>query len=134
MTNILALPLVQLTIVTGNQEHWIDSLKYVVEDGSADPPQLDLTGIRFRMEVRRRPEENEVIISASTDDGTMALGAFPDVGFLIITIDAEVMRNKRAGAYVGDILASDGEFERVCAAFNLTIVEGITKPPVFTNP
>ena len=134
MSNILALPLVQLLISTGNQEDWIDALKYVVDDGSPDPPQLDLRGIKFRMEVRRRAVENEVIISASTDDGTMMIGATPNYGFLTINIDAAVMRTKKSGQYVGDILASDETFDRVCAVFDLTLVEGVTKLPVFTQP
>jgi hypothetical protein len=132
-TNILALPLVRLTVETGTNEDWIDTLKYVVDDGSPDPPQLDLRGIRFRMEVRRRPEDHEVIISASTDDGTLTIGTSPDYGVLIFNIPDDIMKLKKAGVYVGDVLASDETFARVAIQIDLTVVEGITKPPVFAQ-
>lgn len=129
-TNILAMPLVRLTIETGNNEDWIDSLKYVADDGSADPPQLDIRGITFMMEVRRRPEDHEVVISASSADGTISVAPDPDFGVLVIDVPDDIMKLKKAGAYVGDVLATDAEFARVVVQFDLTIVEGKTKPPV----
>lgn len=127
MTNILSLPLAEIDVSTGNNEDWIDSLKYVVDDGSADPPQLDLEGISFAMEVRRSPEDHEVLLSASTDDGKLALGDPPDVGFLLITIPLAEMKVIAANDYVADIVATADGYARRCIAINLTVVEGVTK-------
>ena len=128
-TQSLALSVAHLTIETGNNEDWIDAIKFVVDGGSPEE-QLDLRGMKFQMEVRRRVEDHEVVIHASTDDGRLMIGEFPDFGFLIITILDEVMRTKDAGNYVGDIIASDTDFVRRCITFDLTVIEGITKPPV----
>jgi hypothetical protein len=130
-TNVLALPLVSMAIATGINEDWIDSLKFVVDDGSSTDfnalPQLDLRGISFLMEIRRSAPSHEVILSASTSDGRMIIGAPPDFGFLIINVPLSDMAAKQPGAYVGDIVASDEVNSRVCAQLNLTIVEGITR-------
>src|SRR5262245_20265462 len=134
MSNILALPLVRLTVETGNNEDWIDSLKYVVDDGSASPPQLDLRGIVFTMEVRRRPEDNEVVNSASTANDTLFIGEPPDYGVLVISIPDDTMKLKKAGQYVGDIVAADEIHVRVAVQIDLTIVEGLTKAPVYVEP
>jgi|SRR6187431_449103 hypothetical protein len=126
-TNLLAMPLAILKVETGTNEDWIDSLKYVVDTGEDDPPQLDLRGIAFEMEVRRRPEDHEVVISASTADGTLAIGDAPDFGFLLINIDKTVMEQQKANEYVADIVGIDVEFRRVVVQIDLTIFEGITR-------
>ena len=129
-TNILALPTVIMSIETGNNEDWIDTIKYLVDDGSGitdQMPQLDLRGIDFEMEIRRRPENHEVVIRASTAEGTMAIGAAPNYGFLIIYVPLSTMQTQDAQSYVGDIRASDGNFSRVCAQIDLSIVLGITR-------
>jgi hypothetical protein len=130
-TNILALPVVQAVIDTGNNEDWVDTILYLVDDGSGDPtgmPQLDLRGIDFLMEIRRASGDNEVIIEASTLDGTMAVGAPPNFGFLIIYVPLDdVMQYKEAGSYIGDIIAFDGAFQRRCCTIDLNIIEGVTR-------
>ena len=128
LTNILALPLAAVTIETANNEDWIDAFMYVAgPDGTY--PQLDLTGIRFEMEVRRTPPDHEVILHATTADGTGALtiGAFPDVGYLIIGFKQSAMELQEAGTYVGDIVASAEGYTRRTITFNLTIIEGIVR-------
>ena len=129
-TNILALPLASMVIQTGTNEDWIDSLVFLIPDGSgivAQYPQLDLTGISFRMYLRREPDDVEVILSASTDDGSLMIGDYPNNGYLIIAIDNDEMKARQAGAYVGDIVASDHEFTRRCFTFSLNLVEGVTR-------
>jgi hypothetical protein len=129
-TNILALPLAQMSIQTGTNEDWFETLKYVIDDGSTlveNMPQLDLRGIGFEMEVRRQSSEHEVILSASTKDKRLIVGAPPDYGFLLVRIDNDVMKLIRAGEYVGDIVATDEQYTRVAVQFNLTLVEGITR-------
>lgn len=130
-TNVLALPLVSMTVATGTNEDWIDSLKFVVNDASSldfnQLPQLDLRGITFEMEIRRAAPDHEVILAASTTDGRLIIGNPPDFGFLIINVPLDQMEVKQPGQYVGDIVASDAVNSRVCAQINLSIVEGITR-------
>lgn len=128
VTNILAIPLITLTVQVRNNEDWIDSLKYVVSD-AVDAPQLDLRGIDFELEVRRSAEDHEVILNATIKDGTLAIGLPPDFGFLMITIPYSIMKTKEPGVYVADIRAKADGFVRICAYMNLTILEGITKSP-----
>lgn len=145
MSNILAMPQVRLQIETGNNEDWVDSIKFVVKpvegedpiitplvdlDDESQWPQLDLRGITFEMEVRRAAADAEVILSASTANGTLAIGAPPDFGFLLIHIEVATMRSIRGGAYVADIVGRDEAHSRVIANIELTVREGVTKRPV----
>jgi hypothetical protein len=129
-TNILALPLAAMVITTGTNEDWVDSMLFLIPDGSgivANYPQLDLRGISFQMMVRHQADDQEVQIEASTEDGTLKVGDYPDYGYLIIYIPDEVMKGQAPGTYVGDIVASDDTFARRCVTFDLTIIEGITR-------
>ena len=131
-SNILALPLVTAEIETGNNEDWIDSIKYAVEQdvGTIDDwPQVDLRGIEFEMELRHVASDHEVILNANTKAGTLAIGAPPNVGFLLIHVPYSEMKTKFAGQYVGDIRATTDADTRVIIQFDLEIVEGVTKTP-----
>jgi hypothetical protein len=134
MSNVLALPLVQVAVETGNNEDWVDSIKFVVDTGEGlapeDLPQLDLRGITFEMEVRRQATDREVIFAASTDNGTIKIGTPPDFGFLIISVPYIEMQNHKAGEYVADIVGHDDLYRRVAIRVDLEIVEGVTKKPV----
>jgi hypothetical protein len=128
MTNILGLPLANLTIQTGNNEDWIDSIVYLVTNPDGTPgPQLDLSGIEFAFEIRRQPPAHEVILAGSTADGSLSIGAPPNVGYLIFYVPLAVMQYRAAGDYVGDIRANDGQFERVCMTLDFTVIEGVTR-------
>lgn len=128
MTNLLSMPLVSMIVITGTNEDWIDAVKFVVDDGSVDLPQLDLTGITFEMEVRRQPPDNEVILRASTADGTLAIGEPPDFGFLLINVDHEAMKVIRPAKYTADIIGKDVTTIRRCILIDLEVVYGITRP------
>jgi hypothetical protein len=130
MSNLLAMPQVRLDIETGNNEDWIDSIKFMVDTGEPVLPQLDIRNITFEMEIRRAVADHEVVLTASTENNTLRIGAPPDVGFLLFYIPLAQMRNQRAGTYVGDITGRDGIFTRTIAQINLTIIEGVTKQPV----
>ena len=134
MSNVLALPLVAVTVESGNNEDWVDSIKFVIDTGEGlqvdDMPQLDLRGITFDMEIRRNAMDREVIFAASTNTGTIKIGVPPDFGFLIIDVPTAEMQTHRAGAYVGDIVGYDDLHRRVTIRIALTIVEGVTKQPV----
>jgi len=133
MSNILAMPLVELQVETSNNEDWIDSILYLVETGDVPPPQLDIRGIIFEMEIRRSAVEHEVLLSASTTSGTLKIGAPPDVGYFIFNIPVTKMNHLIAGTYVGDITGRDGFYTRLVATVVLTVIEGITKQPVVTG-
>jgi hypothetical protein len=131
VTNLLAMPLVQVTVITGTNEDWVDAIKYVVDDGGGIPdsyPQLDLTGIAFEMEVRRQTPDAEVVIRASSADATLSIGEPPDFGFLLINIDHADVKTIRPGDYIGDIIGKDDVTIRRCVVINLQIVQGITRP------
>jgi hypothetical protein len=131
-TNILALPQSLASIETGNNESWVDSLVYFIggsEGDSPGPSQLDLRGIEFEMEIRRRAEDHEVVLRLSTDDETLSVGALPNYGFLLINVPYEIMKAQRAGDYVADMRAMADGFTRVIVRASITIVEGVSKSP-----
>lgn len=126
-TSPLALPLAHLVIEVANNEDWVDSLVYLVT-GEEDPlPQLDLRGLSFQMHIRRQPQINEIVLEASTANGGLSIGAAPNFGHLIFFVREPVMRGVWPGRYVGDVVARDAKFERICLTIDLTIIEGITR-------
>jgi hypothetical protein len=130
MSNILALPHALVTIETGNNEDWIEAFKFVVEDPlSAQElwPQLDLRGLEFEMEIRHKPEDHEVVLSASTTDLKLSIGAFPNYGFLLLNIPVEEMKTRVAGSYVADVVANDDRYVRKCMTITINLVEGVTR-------
>jgi len=129
-SNLLAMPLVAMEIFTGTNEDWVDSIKWLVDTGSGDMdtfPQLDLRGIEFEMEVRRSTPDHEVVISASTKTGGLAIGEPPDVGYLLINIDVAEMMLQQPGDYVADIVGRDPDSARRVADITLEIVLGVTR-------
>lgn len=129
-TNILALPLAFVTIETSNNQDWIESFKYVVDDGSADVesmPQLDLRGIAFELEVRRTRDDHEVLIHATSENLKLTIGAFPNYGFLLLEVPVDEMIVRTPGNYVADIVAKDGDFVRRVMDITLIIDDGVTK-------
>jgi hypothetical protein len=132
MTNILALPLTQMSILTGNNEDMVESVLFQVGGTGSPamgiaPEQLDLRGIDFNMYVRRSATDNEVLLTASTDDHTLSVGAFPDVGFLLLAVPVSTMQKRLAGTYVADVVATADGLTRRCLVIELTIVEGVTR-------
>jgi hypothetical protein len=125
-TNVLAIPKANAVIQSGTNEDWIDSICYLVGDGSSGD-QLDLRGISFELMLRRTPPDYEVILTCSTDDGSISVGAPPNVGFVIFYVPEAVMAGIQAGTYVGDVRAFDGEYERVVLNIDFTLIEGVTR-------
>lgn len=126
-TNLLSMPLVEIAVQTGNNEDWVDSLLFLVDEAGSE--QLDIRNIAFEMEVRRQATDHEVILGASTAAGTLRTGEAPNYGFLIIAVPLADMKTKLAGTYVGDIRGTDPSNTRRVVLINLTIVEGLTKGP-----
>jgi hypothetical protein len=127
VTNVLALPLAHLVIETSNNEDWIDTLVVMVSDSGPPLEQMDLHGISFTMHLRRRPEIHEIVLDASTKTWRIYIGSPPDIGYLIFYVRREVMQTLWAGKYVGDIVANDKDYERVCMTVDFTVIEGPTK-------
>jgi hypothetical protein len=130
MSNILALPHALVAIETGNNEDWIEAFKFIVEDPLTEQntwPQLDLRGLEFEMEVRHKPEDHEVILTASTTDLKLTVGAFPNYGFLLLNIPVEEMKTRVAGSYVADVVARDEHYVRKCMTITIKLVEGVTR-------
>jgi hypothetical protein len=130
MSNILALPHALVTIETGNNEDWIESFKFVVDDGTSNPetmPQFDLRGLSFEMEVRRKPKDHEVLLSASTDNLRLSIGAFPNVGFLLLNIPVDEMKVITATTYYADVVAKDDKYQRKCMTITVNVIEGVTR-------
>lgn len=129
-TNLFAIPLIQIIVETGTNEDWVDSLKFLVDDGSGNVdtmPQLDLRGITFEMEVRRSAVDHEVILSATIEDGKLSIGDPPDFGYLLIDVSNKEMSTQYPGSYIADIIGYDAQYQRRIATIDLTIVEGITR-------
>src|SRR5262245_33986861 len=99
MSNLLAMPLVAISVETGNNEDWIDSIVFVIETEGLEPelmPQLDIRGIEFEMEVRRTVTDPEIIVAASTADGSLLIGDPPNYGFLLFNLLKPDMQRIRA--------------------------------------
>jgi hypothetical protein len=130
MSNILSLPMAALVVETGTNEDWIDSLLFLVDNGSGNINtmlQLDLRGITFEMEIRRQIDDHAVVIHASTENGMLQIGDYPNYGYLIINVDVSVVSVLPQDSYVGDIVASDSAFVRRVMTLDLNIVEGVTR-------
>ncbi len=66
---------------------------YVVATDDPPPyPQMDLRGIKFEIQLRRRPADNEVILGGSSLSGQLTVGAAPNYGHLIWYFPRDVMR------------------------------------------
>ena len=134
------MPLCAVVVQTGTNEDWIDSIKFLVDSGTGVAPsalpQLDLRGIVFEMEVRRTPPDHQVVINATTEDGSIIIGTPPDYGFMTINVDLDEMKIQQPGSYVADIIGKQYvgeapnltlEHQRVVCTIDLTIVQGITR-------
>lgn len=131
MTNILSIPLTRMTVLTGNNEDWYESIKYVV-GADSEPnvdllPQLDLRGVEFEMEVRHKSTDHEVVLAANGGNRRLGIGPFPNYGFLLIQVPIDAMKPQLPGSYVADVVATDGSYTRKVIEMDLTIVEGITR-------
>ena len=124
-TNILAIPLAHAVFVVGTNEDWVDCIQYLV--GDATGPQLDLRGISFELEIRRQPPDREVIMSASSSDGSISVGASPNVGYLIFYVKEAIMEQLEPDTYVGDVRASDGQYQRVILTMDFELIQGVTR-------
>jgi hypothetical protein len=132
MSNLLAMPLIDVGLSTFNNEDWVDSIQYCVTptDGSTpDPsdPQLDLRGINFTMDLRVNATDNEVVFQLSSTAGTILIGLPPNWGFLIFYVPVAQMKYLASGTYVGDVVGTDPNYQRTVASMTITVNEGVTR-------
>lgn len=124
LTNVLALPLTHLVIETGNNQDWWDAVRYI----TANDEPVDLRGIEFDMQIRRRSDDHDVVIYASADGNRwVSIGDLPNSNHLVIHVPLEKMQRMLAGQYVGDVLAHDEHVHRVCFTLELTVIQGVTR-------
>jgi hypothetical protein len=121
-TNILLIPLVQCTVITGTNEDWIDGFAFFADEAETQPILLD--GIQFEMEMRASPPDYSVVVRGSSVDGTLHV-----VQHIIeMNILAHQMSIVPPGDYVFDIVAFDGYRHRIIVqGTQCTIFEGVTR-------
>jgi hypothetical protein len=123
-TNVLAIPLVHIVFEVGNNEDWLDLIRYDTPLGQP----VDLHGIDFNMQVRHTADSWDVSLYASTANGMMRVGVEDRFNYLFIHVPLWRMEHVwTTGDYVGDILASDDRFYRVIATFELRVIHGVTR-------
>jgi hypothetical protein len=128
-TNILTLPLVTCTLITGNNEDWLDSFQFVNTISTDVSTPVDLAGIEFKMELRSLASDVDVLITASTEDGRLMVGGTED-SFLVIRVPAVLMETLVPADYVADIVAEADGYRRVIVQISpITIFQGVTRRP-----
>ena len=123
MTNILLLPEIEMQVLTGNNEDWIDVLLFLDELGN----QVSLSAISFEMEIRRHVTDHEVLLKATSGNGeilVMGLGQ----GVMQITVPAASMQPIPDGNYVMDMLAyAEGYQRRIVSGAPVVVFQGVTQ-------
>jgi hypothetical protein len=71
----------------------------------------DLTGASIKFTVRANRDVNEILISLSTDDGTIVI-TDPVQGYVELIFTAEVLNTVRAGMYDIEVTLADGTIMR----------------------
>jgi hypothetical protein len=123
MTNILALPLVQIGVYTGTNEDWVDTIQFL----DLNNVGISLAGITFAMEARKQPLDATVLLSASSANGYLSI-AGTDQSYLAIQVPASAMDDFSPDVYVADIVAYGDGHARVIVQVNpLQIFAGITR-------
>jgi hypothetical protein len=108
MTNILSLPQIDnapFRIVTNAD--FRDGVQFL-QDVTVDPAvPLDISGISFRVAIRDPAQLDEVLLTASTADGTIVVDG--ENGVISFAIPAAQLQHLEAMDAVGDIVAeADG--------------------------
>jgi hypothetical protein len=120
-TNILILPRIEVTAVTGTNEDWIDGFAFYLDEEATEP--IDLGGIDFEMEVRHLPPDHTVVLRGSSADG----GLLVNDNILMMNYREAVMSYMRPLDYVFDIVMKADTYERVLASGSVTVTQGITR-------
>ncbi len=118
--DVWELPLIDLQFEVGTNEDWVDSIELLDEDGVT---ALDLTGIAFRLQVRKTAPDHTVLIDASTAAGSLLVGN----GVVGLYVLEDTMRGVPPGDYVLDIVGEkDGRVSRL-ATGTVKVLQGVTR-------
>ena len=118
--DVWQLPLIDLQFEVGTNEDWVDSIELLDEDGVTP---LDLTGISFRMQVRKTAPDHTVLIDASTTAGTMLVGN----GVIGLYVLEDTMRGVPPGDYVLDIVGEKAGRAARLATGTVKVLQGVTR-------
>jgi hypothetical protein len=118
-TNLLILPLVQLTILTGTNEDWIDGIAFY--DLSMNP--LSLAGIAFKMTMRHLLDDATAPVSASTEDGDLVASG----NIFNFNVPLSTMGIVPPADYVFDVVGIADGHQRVIIQGAVTVFEGVTR-------
>jgi hypothetical protein len=121
-TNILFLPPVGMIANTATNADWLDGLEYQSSaDINATP--IDLTGIKFEMDMRAAPPLATVVLRATTENGLIRVYA----NTWQFMIPASTMILVPPGDYVFDMLAHGDGFTRNIVYAQVAVLLGITR-------
>ncbi len=122
-TNIGLLPQLSDSFVVATNGDWRDQIVFV-NNGAP----LDITGIRFKGQLRSAASDFIIRLIVSTDDGTLVNGG--SNGSLTFAVPYSLLQPIPPGAYVFDLLAmADNETVNLfqAAPAQVTVNEGVTR-------
>lgn len=125
MTNILALPQVELVVEVFTNEDWNDALAFYDLDGNP----IILEGISFAMEARHQVEDATAMIGITNDPMDDKTGGeiILDYNVLQIHVPFSKMLLVPWGGYVFDVVGNADGIQRVIMTGTMTVVEGVTR-------
>lgn len=93
-------------------------------DGDNEP--VDLTGYTARMQVRRKKSSDDVLLSATTENGYIELGG--DEGTILLNVPAAITAalDFKTGVYDLELVASDGFVDRFLEG-SVTLSKEVTR-------
>ncbi len=129
-TQILNLPLLQFSVLVGNNEDWLDTWAYV--DASSNP--ISLAGLTINFEVRLTASSANADVVAST---AATVAGLPVNGAVIVggvggnvaalQIPQTWMKRLVPGAYVFEMQAQGDGVTRTIASGTVAVAQGIVR-------
>ncbi len=125
MSNLLLLPQLAGSFTTANNADWRDALLFV--DANNNP--IDLSGIAFHQQIKAASDPSTILLDLSTANGLLINGGTN--GTLSWLVPVAQMELVAAGAYIADLVASDGiDTVNLFAGgpATVTVNQGVTLP------
>lgn len=129
-TQILNLPLLQVPMVVGNNEDWLDSWAYL--DANGNP--ISLAGLVLNFEVRPAASSNMAPVIASTAaavnglpvNGTILVGGAGG-NVVALQVPRATMQGLAAGSYVHELQAQGDGVTRTIAEGTVAVNQGVVR-------
>jgi hypothetical protein len=124
-TQLLSIPLVNLTVQVFTNEDWLDALAYY--DLANNP--ISLLGIHFALEMRHAVEDATALISITNNPDDDPVGGkiiITDNQFAISVPVSKMLRVPR-GSYVFDSVGTAEGLQRVVMTGTIAVIEGVTR-------